>query len=464
MYMQPFPVLLMLASIVAQHCKKMSTTPSKIDKSRIQASLYGMLVGDALAVPGHWYYSPAKLRQEYGPEGITHMIAPHSIHAESMVQGMSYAGTIDIMHDKRQYYAGNQVTSTTKLTEEEIAARRDDHGNFVGATADNRVHYHASLKAGQNTVNACIARLLMRYVAKTNAPHRADNYQPDEFLQAFYKYMTTPPKKDKVDQVDFHNDVYMDVYLRGFFTKASQGKELKDCALSQRDTWSIGSLDGVVMSIPMIAAYAYEPESYVMGRVVEHHMLTHKSVTVTATLYVLVPLLLELYQGADLREALDRAMLKMRPPKITGREMSDSYKAHHGPGNIPKKEKWNQHMILEEEETTKDLVHRLLQTENDEDVAGWGDRPNSRLATACYCEQGFTVVLYLAYKYGPSDPRKALIQNVNLGGHSTARGAILGAILGAAHGGAGPGSIPFYGDLAAHDTVVKEIDALVATV
>ncbi len=54
--------------------------------------------------------------------------------------------------------------------------------------------------------------------------------------------------------------------------------------------------------------------------------------------------------------------------------------------------------------------------------------------------------------------------NVNLGGHSTARGAILGAVLGAAHGGtAGPASIPFYGDLAAYDTVVKEIDALAAT-
>jgi ADP-ribosylglycohydrolase len=438
----------------------MMSTPSKIDKSRIQASLYGMLVGDALSVPGHWYYSPAKLRQEYGPEGITDMIAPHFIHAESMVhaQGMSYEGTIDIMHDKKKYYAGQQVTDTAKSTEKA--------GNPVGAAADDsRVHYHASLKAGQNTANACIARLLMRYLAKANSPYRADNYQPDEFLKEFYTYMTTPPnKQNNVDQVDFHNDVYMDVYLRGFFTKASQGKELKHCALSQRDAWSIGSLDGVAMSIPMIAAYAYEPESYVMGRVVEHHMLTHKSVTVTATLYVLVPLLLELYQGADLREALDRAMLKMRPPKITSREMCDAYKAYRGPGNIPKKEKWDQHMVLVDDETTKDLVHRLLQVENDEDVAGEGDRPDSRFTTACYCEQGFTVVLYLAYKYGQEDPRKALITNVNLGGHSTARGAILGAILGAAHGGtAGAGSIPFYGDLAAHDTIVKEIDALVAT-
>jgi ADP-ribosylglycohydrolase len=219
------------------------------------------------------------------------------------------------------------------------------------------------------------------------------------------------------------------------------------------------------MSIPIIAAYAYEPESYVMGRVVEHHMLTHKSVTVTAVLYVLVPLLLELYRGADLKKALDRAMGKMRPPKITGRQLFESYRAHRGPDNIPPKEKWDQHMTLEdEEETVRDLVHRLLETENDEDVGGALDRPNSRLSTACYCEHAFTLVLYLAYKYGSDDPRKALIQNVSLGGHTTARGAVLGAILGAAHGKAGAESVPFYGDLAAHETVVKEIDALFATV
>ena len=39
--------------------------------------------------------------------------------------------------------------------------------------------------------------------------------------------------------------------------------------------------------------------------------------------------------------------------------------------------------------------------------------------------------MFLAYKYA-DDPRKALLQNAMLGGHSTARGAVLGAILGAA--------------------------------
>jgi ADP-ribosyl-[dinitrogen reductase] hydrolase len=164
--------------------------------------------------------------------------------------------------------------------------------------------------------------------------------------------------------------------------------------------------------------------------------------------------------AAKLRDALNRAMEKMSPPKITGRDMRDSYVNHRGPGNIPKDEKWKQHMELDTSETTKELVHRMLQLDNDEDVAGFGDREASRLSTACYCEQAFTVVLFVAYKYA-NDPCKALLQNAMLGGHSTSRGLVLGAILGAAHG---LDAIPFRNDLCAKTAIAKEVDDLVSTV
>ena len=431
-----------------------------ISKDAVKASLLGLAVGDALAMPVHWYYSPSKLRKEYGQ--VTGMLAPKPHHAESMVQGMSYSGTIDIMHDKACFYAGNRLADEArkKLTSTDIAARRDDHGNYVGAVEEERVHYHGTLKRGQNTTNACIARLLTRYLAEANAGGQ-DYYDPDTFLaEHLYKYMTAVPDPNDTDQVKCHNDTYMDVYLRGFFANASKGIALRNCAWSQRDQWSIGSLDGVVMTIPIIAAYSHEPEAFVIGRAVEHHMLTHRSVTVTAVVSVLVPLLLELYRGSDLREALDRAMDKMRPPKCTGREMRDSYVSHRGPGNIPKHEKWLQHMTTTNE-STKDFVHRMVaEFDNDEDVAGWGDQPDSRLATACYCEQTFTIVMYLAYKYW-DDPKKALLGNANLGGHSTARGAVLGAIMGAAHGSS---SLPFMGELCARGCILQEIDELVETI
>jgi ADP-ribosylglycohydrolase len=70
-----------------------------------------------------------------------------------------------------------------------------------------------------------------------------------------------------------------------------------------------------------------------------------------------------------------------------------------------------------------------------------------------------SIVFYLCYLYH-DDPKKALLQNVMLGGHSTSRGAVLGAILGAAH----PDQIPFLQDLAAYSHVQKEVQTLVDTI
>ena len=153
----------------------------------------------------------------------------------------------------------------------------------------------------------------------------------------------------------------------------------------------------------------------VIGRAIEHASLTHESVTVYMVLSILTPLLLDLYHGADLKASLEKAMGKMRPPKCTGREMRDSYMEHHGPGNIPKHEKWLQHMETSDENFFPAFVDSMMALENDENVGGWGDKPNSRLSTACYCEQTFSIVLYLSYKYR-DDPKKALLQNAMMGG------------------------------------------------
>lgn len=77
-------------------------------------------------------------RIEYVSQTITSYNITYPTHqffhfSFTVVQGMSYSGTIDIMHDKARFYTGNSLaTEAQKLTKEEIEARRDEHGNYNG--------------------------------------------------------------------------------------------------------------------------------------------------------------------------------------------------------------------------------------------------------------------------------------------------------------------------------------------
>lgn len=396
-----------------------------VQRSRVEGAYLGLVVGDSLAMPVHWYYSRENLRQDYGE--VEELLSPKTRHPESMVSGMAYRGSLDILHDKAKFYEGFSAGKNGGAKEGE--SKRDLHGNYLGRESVERVHYHATLKKGQNTANVCLARLLGRYLGESCAAGK-DGYFPLDYLTRFKEYMTTPPEAQDLAQLRNHGDLYLDVYCRHFFEQASKGVPLMQCAHNQRDSWSVGSLDGVVLAIPLMLAYIKEPEALCVARVIEHHMLTHRSVTVSAAVVILVPLFQKLISGGDWDAALDQAMERIRPPKITGSEMARSYVSNGGPGNIPKEKKWSQHMELADGPLTlKDVVRSMIANGvRDEDVAGWNSG-DPRFSTACYVEQSLPIVFYLACRYG-NDFRKALTVNAALGGHSTARGALLGCLLG----------------------------------
>jgi len=83
-----------------------------------------------------------------------------------------------------------------------------------------------------------------------------------------------------------------------------------------------------------------------------------------------------------------------------------------------------------------------------------------RLSPACYIDQSFPAVLYLAARY-PDDFEAALIANTNAGGDNCHRGAVLGAILGAA---LGYEAIPerWIGGLQARAELAEEIEIFIA--
>ena len=429
-----------------------------MDESKVKAALVGMIVGDAYCMPVHWYYDVSNLKKDYGEE-LGGMVAPKRNHPESMVSGMAYSGSLDILHDKAELYEGR--TPGGEMSKEVIAKMSDKHGNFLGRTEDERIHYHASLKKGQNTANVAIARLLMRDLADKNST-TVDGYSPGEFLETMKAYMTTKPQEDDDGQVSSHNDVYLDVWVRRFFEQASSGVPLMNCASNQRDIWSIGSLDGVTLALPIIAAYRSDAEATLVGRAVEQHMLTHRSVTVTAGVTVLSPLLQQLWRGDDPDQALDKAMEKLRPPKITGVDMRESYVSARGPGKIGKTEKWAQHMEPSPDgQTLRTVVRSMIEADAPlTDVVGWlPSNGKARFGSAYYVEHALAAVLYLAAKH-KDNFSAAMTENALIGGHTTSRGAILGAILGAR---VGMDRLPqeWIAELAAPEQVLKEAQAVV---
>ena len=54
---------------------------------RLRGALWGMFVGDALAMPAHWYYDVAALRRDFAT--VRGHQAPHEVHPDSIMSSSS---------------------------------------------------------------------------------------------------------------------------------------------------------------------------------------------------------------------------------------------------------------------------------------------------------------------------------------------------------------------------------------
>ncbi len=81
-------------------------------------------------------------------------------------------------------------------------------------------------------------------------------------------------------------------------------------------------------------------------------------------------------------------------------------------------------------------------------------------SSACYIDDSFPSLLYLAAKYD-TQPEQGLISNANCGGENCHKGAMLGAVYGAAHG---VGGFPqrWIDGLRDREAIASEIDAFLA--
>ncbi len=141
--------------------------------ARFQGTLYGLCIGDALAMPVHWYYNRQALEEDYGQ--VTDYLAPHNPHPDSILWRSDYTAQNskgDILHDQAQYWG------------------------------QKGIHYHQFLNPGENTLNVKICRLLIESINQTGS------YDADDFLRRYIDFMTTPGN---------HQDTYIEECHRNFF-------------------------------------------------------------------------------------------------------------------------------------------------------------------------------------------------------------------------------------------------------
>lgn len=370
-------------------------------------ALWGLFIGDALAMPAHWFYSLKNVRQ-YFDGGIRGYEPPPHPHPESFMVGMTYHPDIetanrlgrcyDILHAHARFYD----TSYSDLAIGSLE-RESEHGNRVPRLED-RFHYHDGLKAGENTLGAHLVRVLLRSVI------RAGRYDPQDFLEAFVKYLTTPGE---------NRDPYTEIYLRRWFENYSRGLPPHACAELQRNIWSIGSHGALVR--PLVLTMLVESAYQGLGFAVEHQCLTHRSENAASSLGILVPLLNSLVKGIDPVEVISVYARSLRTPQITGEELFTAYRQHGGPGNIPKAEMWQLHVRLNDAPYE---VFQLARQHAEPEVV------RHLLATACYPEHGLPLLLYLIVKHNLGI-EASLLANANAGGDNVHRGMIMGLITGA---------------------------------
>ena len=128
---------------------------------RIRGALWGMFVGDALAMPVHWYYDVAALQRDFGT--IRDYQAPKDFHPGSIMS----------------------LASTGR------AGRGSQEGEVVGRVilkgkkrywGPPHTHYHQGMRPGDNTLNLRCVRVLIRSL------NAAGRYDPADFLRDYVAF------------------------------------------------------------------------------------------------------------------------------------------------------------------------------------------------------------------------------------------------------------------------------------
>ena len=210
---------------------------------RANAALKTLFIGDALAMPVHWFYNVHDIDRAF-PDGITTFEAPPDFHPSSIMSLHSTSGGGRKQSGKPQPNVVGDVILKGKQAYWDTP----------------NVHYHQGMQPGDNTLNAHCALTLM----DTLATHA--HYDSDAFLTAYIQLMTAEPAA--------HPDTYAESCHRGFFANLEKGLPPRQCGAVTHDTPSIG---GLVMIAPIAISERMKGVSLAETRKLcrQHLALTH---------------------------------------------------------------------------------------------------------------------------------------------------------------------------------------------
>ncbi len=204
-------------------------------------------------MPVHWYYDRAALKRDYGI--VRDYVAPRNPHADSILWRCEYTPQNergDILREQAQYWG------------------------------QRGIHYHQFLRAGENTLNLQLAKVLADSLIANG------RYDADDYLARYIAFMLTPGE---------HRDTYVEEYHRKFFTAYSRGAGPLKCAGSDIH---IGGL----AHVGVLCAFLAPDAKAARAAVREHIALTHRSDEVLAAGDALTRIICDTAAGGDLREAI----------------------------------------------------------------------------------------------------------------------------------------------------------------
>lgn len=220
---------------------------------------HGSLIADALSMPVHWYYNREALDRDYPDlSRFSKFSSPLKFHPDSILWRSEYTALNekgDILHDQARFW-GQQ-----------------------------NIHYHQNLKAGENTANFKLARLLYHQVTA------AGSYSEEAWLDLYIEKMLTP---------GWHHDTYLEEYHRGFFTRYAQGKDPRKCGIKDEHIGGLATVPALVAAL-----HALELGREEIRQTVKNHVtLTHRHSNVLRAADCLTRLLLDLSEEVPLHEAI----------------------------------------------------------------------------------------------------------------------------------------------------------------